>query len=67
LPPSITMSPSSSNGVNSSITASVGAPALTMMMIWRGFCRLATSCSAVSAATKSPSCPCCSIKSLVLL
>src|ERR1700743_1673129 len=36
LPPSMIMSPSSSSGANSSLTASVGGPALTMMTSPRG-------------------------------
>ena len=42
LPASTMMSPSSIREASSSITASVGLPALTMMMATRGFCREAT-------------------------
>ena len=47
LPPSMSMSPGSSSGANSSITASVAAPALTMMSKRLGFCRAATKSCAV--------------------
>ena len=46
LPPSMIMSPGSSSGANSSITASVAAPAFTMMTRRRGRSRLATNSSA---------------------
>ena len=58
LPQSMTMSPSSSSGTSSLITASVALPALTMMMIARGRLRLATNSSIDSAGTKVPSSPC---------
>src|SRR3954469_11759092 len=57
-PPSTTMSPSSRCGTSSSITASVGAPALTMMMTRRGRSRLSTSSSIEDAGRKLPSSPC---------
>ena len=57
LPPSMIMSPGSSSGANSSITASVAAPAFTMMTRRRGRSRLATNSSAVRAGTKAPSWP----------
>ena len=50
LPPSTTMSPSSSSGTSSSITASVGSPALTMITIARGCSMLATKSSSDSDA-----------------
>ena len=52
LPPSMIMSPGSSSGANSSITASVGSPALTMIIRRRGFSSAATNSSAVSVGTK---------------
>ncbi len=55
LPPSMIMSPGSSSGANSSITASVAAPAFTMITRRRGRSRLATNSSAVWAGTKVPS------------
>ena len=58
LPQSTTMSPSSSSGTSSSITASVGAPALTMMMIARGRSRLATKSAMDSPGMNVPSSPC---------
>ena len=58
LPQSTTMSPSSSNGTSSSITASVPAPAFTMMMTTRGRRRLATKPAMVSLGTNVPSSPC---------
>src|SRR5205823_10326399 len=66
LPQSMTMSSLSSNGTSSSITASVGAPALTMMMIARGRCSEATKSSIESLGTKVPSDPCCATSSCVL-
>ena len=58
LPQSMTMSPWSSSGTSSSITASVASPALTMMMMARGRLRLATNSSIESAGTNVPSSPC---------
>jgi len=49
LPPSMTMSSRSSRGSNCSITASTGAPALTISMILRGRARLATKSASVAA------------------
>ena len=43
LPPSTMMSPGSKTSVSSSMTASVAAPALTMMIAVRGRCRLSAS------------------------
>src|SRR5919107_3983527 len=57
LPASMTMSPSSSSGTSSEITASVGPPALTMMTTLRGRSSDATNCSIVSDGTNVPSCP----------
>lgn len=57
LPPSMIMSPGSSSGANSWITASVGSPAFTMMTSRRGRSSAATNSLAVSAAMKSPSPP----------
>ncbi|CAM5371018.1 hypothetical protein SVIOM342S_05124 [Streptomyces violaceorubidus] len=51
------MSPGSSSGANSRITASVGSPAFTMMTRRRGRSRAATNSLAVSVATNSPSPP----------
>ncbi len=65
-PPSTSMSPGSSRGANSSITASVGAPALTMIKIRRGRSSAATKSSGVSQGTKVPSSPYSSISALVL-
>lgn len=57
LPASMMMSPSSSSGASSSITASTGAPAFTMTMIRRGRSSAATNSSTVSAAVNAPSEP----------
>ena len=57
LPPSMTMSPSSSSGTSSSITASVGSPALTMMIDLRGRSRAGDEVGSRSAGTNSPSWP----------
>ena len=57
LPPSMIMSPGSSSGANSSITASVAGPALTMMSRRLGRSSDATNSSAVWAGTKVPSWP----------
>ena len=58
LPQSMTMSPWSSSGTSSLITASVASPALTMMMMARGRLRLATNSAIESAGTNAPSSPC---------
>ncbi len=55
LPPSTMMSPGSKRSTSSSITASVPAPACTMMMAVRGFCSDATNSSMASLATKPAS------------
>src|SRR6201990_968770 len=52
------MSPSSIASASSLITASVGSPALTMMMTRRGFSRAARNSGMVSLRTKLPSEPC---------
>lgn len=65
LPPSMSTSPSSSRAANSSMTASVGSPALTMITMRRGFSSEATNSSAVSAGTKFPSEPCASTRARV--
>ena len=57
LPASMTMSPSSSSGTSSSITASVPGPALTMISTRRGFSSEATKSAMVSDGTKVPSEP----------
>lgn len=57
LPPSMIMSPSSRSGANSSITASVGAPAFTMTSTRRGRSSDSTSSSGVEAGRKVPSSP----------
>jgi sirohydrochlorin ferrochelatase len=54
----MTMSPASSSGTSSSITASVGAPALTITTIARGRRRLATKSAIDSLGTNVPSPPC---------
>ena len=67
LPPSTMMSPSSSSGTSSSMTASVGSPALTMMMI---AARLLQRGDEVlpwtRCGTKSPSSPCSATRASVL-
>src|SRR5690606_14931257 len=59
------MSPGSKTRVSSSITASVGRPALTMMIAVRGFCRLAANSSYEKAGTK-PASGCAASSSSVL-
>ena len=66
LPASTTMSPDSSSGSSSSITASVAAPALTMITTLRGRASDATKSAIDSDGTKSPSCPASSISDCVL-
>ncbi len=65
LPPSTMMSPGSKRSASSLMTASVPAPACTMMIAARGFFRLATNASMSSDGTKSPSSPCFAIMSCV--
>src|SRR3954470_517890 len=65
LPPSITMSPSSSSGVRSSITPSTGAPAFTITMIRRGLSNDETNSSSDSPAANLPSPPYSSMNSRV--
>ena len=57
LPASMMMSPSSSSGTSSSITASVGPPALTMMITRRGRSSEATKSAIDSDGMKVPSSP----------
>ena len=57
LPPSMIMSPGSSSGANSWITASVGSPAFTITTRRRGRSSAATKSFALSHATNSPSPP----------
>src|ERR1700761_5843752 len=57
LPQSTTMSPWSSSGTSSSITASVAGPAWTMMMMARGRSRLATKSARDSLGRNVPSSP----------
>ena len=57
LPASTTMSPSSRKGTSSSMTASVGPPALTMTTILRGRASDATKSSTDSDGTNAPSSP----------
>ena len=57
LPASMMMSPSSSSGVSSSITASTGLPALTITMIRRGVSSALTKSSVVSQPVNGPSSP----------
>ena len=52
LPPSMMMSPGSTSAASSSITASVGPPALTMIRIFRGAASDATKSAVDSDATK---------------
>jgi hypothetical protein len=59
LPPSMIMSPGSSSGANSSITASVAGPALTIMSRCLGRSSEATNSPAVWAARNGPSWPNC--------
>ncbi len=61
----MTMSPSSRWGESSSITASTGPPALTMMMILRGRASAPTKSSTDSVPVISPSWPNSSTKSRV--
>src|SRR4051795_13530214 len=65
LPPSMTMSPSSSSGTSSSMTASVAGPACTMIRMLRGRCRARTNSSVLVVGTKSPSPPCAAISASV--
>ena len=60
------VSPGSSRAASSSITASVGLPALTMMRILRGTASEATKSSDYSDGTNAPSVPCSSISASVL-
>ena len=64
-PPSMMMSPGSTNSANSSITASVGPPAFTMIRIFRGTANDATKSADDSDGTNVPSPPCSSINAVV--
>src|SRR4051812_8083783 len=57
LPASMITSPSSSSGANSSMTASVGSPAFTMITTCRGRSSASTNACAEYAGMKSPSSP----------
>jgi len=57
LPPSMITSPGSRSGANSSMTASVAAPALTMSSTRRGRSSAATSSAGVRAGWNVPSAP----------
>ncbi len=59
------MSPSSSNGASSAITASTGAPALTMMMIRRGRSSEPTNSWSVWPVRRSAPAPCSAMNSSV--
>src|SRR6478752_7004338 len=65
-PPSMMMSSGSTNAASSSMTASVGPPALTMIRILRGLASDATKSAADSDGTNTPSPPCSSINAAVL-
>src|SRR6478752_6236390 len=65
LPPSMMMSPGSTSSASSSMTASVGPPALTMIRIFRGTAREATKSAEDSDGTKVPSPPKSSISAFV--
>src|SRR5215203_982231 len=58
LPPSTIVSPSSSSGASSSITASTAGPALTIVMIVRGRSSACTNSSVVPVPVSGPSEPC---------
>ena len=66
LPASMTMSPSSRSGISSSMTASVGPPALTMMTTLRGRSSEATKSAMDSDGRNAPSWPASSIRDCVL-
>jgi hypothetical protein len=53
----MTMSPSSSSGVRSSITPSTGLPALTITMMLRGRSRAFTNSASDSVGVNAPSSP----------
>ncbi len=57
LPPSMMMSPGSTRSASSSMTASVGPPALTMIRILRGVASEATKSAVDSDGTNVPSPP----------
>src|SRR5215203_5517156 len=66
LPPSTMVSPSSSSGASSSITASTAGPALTMAMIVRGRSSAWTNCAVVPVPVIGPSEPCSAMNCSVL-
>src|SRR5215207_1388321 len=66
LPPSTIVSPSSSSGASSSITASTAGPALTMVMIVRGRSSACTNSSVVPVPVIGPSEPCSAMNCSVL-
>ena len=66
LPPSMIVSPSSSSGASSSITASTAGPALTMVMIVRGRSSAWTNSSVVPVPVIGPSEPCSDMNCSVL-
>src|SRR3954451_150659 len=66
LPPSTIVSPSSSSGASSSITASTAGPALTMVMIVRGRSSDWTNSSVVPVPVIGPSEPCSAMNCSVL-
>src|SRR5215212_10745945 len=66
LPPSTIVSPSSSSGASSSITASTAGPALTMVMIVRGRSSACTNSSVEPLEVIGPSDPCSAMNCSVL-
>src|SRR3954470_3460981 len=66
LPPSTIVSPSSSSGASSSITASTAGPALTMVMIVRGRSSACTNSCVVPVPVIGPSEPCSAMNCSVL-
>src|SRR3954454_18383903 len=66
LPPSTIVSPSSSSGASSSITASTAGPAFTMVMIVRGRSSACTNSSVVPLDVIGPSEPCSAMNCSVL-
>src|SRR4051794_3409354 len=66
LPPSMIVSPSSSSGASSSITASTAGPAFTMVMIVRGRSSACTNSSVVPLDVIGPSEPCSAMNCSVL-
>ena len=66
LPPSTITSPGSRWGTSSSITASTGSPALTMLIRTRGRSSAPTHSSTVACPVIGPSSPCASMNASVL-